>query len=72
MKIHTSPKSISGRAMYVILKSKILTTVEESRSEYFRIFGRGQFSMLDIKPKTVEEIVDKFACKDIEHFSEEQ
>lgn len=42
MKIHTSLKSISDRAMHVILKSKISTTVEENRSEYFRIFDRGQ------------------------------
>lgn len=42
MKIHTSLKSISDRAMRVILKSKILTTVEENRSDYFRIFDKGQ------------------------------
>lgn len=42
MKIHTSLKSISDRAMHVILKSKILTTVEENRSDYFRISDRGQ------------------------------
>lgn len=42
MKIHTSLKSISDRAMHVILKSKILTTVEEDRSDYFRIFDKGQ------------------------------
>lgn len=42
MKIHTSLKSISDRAMHVILKSKILTTVEENRSDYFRIFDKGQ------------------------------
>lgn len=51
MKIHTSPKSISGRVVYVIFKSKILTTVEENRSEYFRIFGRRQFFMPDVNQK---------------------
>lgn len=33
MEIHTSLKSISDREMRVILKSQILTTVEEKRSE---------------------------------------
>lgn len=42
MKIHSSLKSISARAMNFILKSKIPPTVEENRSEYFRIFDRGQ------------------------------
>jgi hypothetical protein len=42
MRIHTSLKSISDRAMNFILKSKILTTVEENRSDYFRNFDRGQ------------------------------
>lgn len=42
MKIHTSLESISDRAMHVILKGKILTTIEESRSDYFRTFDRGQ------------------------------
>lgn len=43
MKIHTSLKSISDRVMHVILKSKIFTTFEENRSEYFRIIDRGLF-----------------------------
>lgn len=42
MKIHTSVKSISDGAVNVTLKSKILTIVEENRSDYFRIFDTGQ------------------------------
>lgn len=55
MKIHTSLKSISDRAMHVILKSKILTTVEENRSEYFRIFARGQLFYARHKARNCSE-----------------
>lgn len=65
MKIHTFLKSISDTAMTFILKSKILTTVEENRSECFRIFDRGQLSMCDIKPETIKEMVDRVAYKNI-------
>lgn len=58
MKIHTSLKSISDRAMRVILKSKILTTVEENRSDYFRIFDKGKLFYACHKPETIKEMAD--------------
>lgn len=56
MKIHTALKSISDRAMNFILKSKILTTVEENRSECFRIFDRGQLFFAWHKAKNYKGI----------------
>lgn len=54
MKIHTALKSISDRAMNVILKSKILTTVEENRRNISESLIQGTFSMHDIKPETMK------------------
>lgn len=68
MEIHTSLKSISDREMRVILKSQILTTVEEKEVSNLEVLIEASFFMHDIKPETIKGSV---AYKNIS-FCEEQ